>query len=75
MLPDLGINVAVKTQKYSDNYQNIPRDIRIMLAVLRFKNGRFCQFSLIMPKIMLAQFIKAYTTLRALASRASAEIK
>ena len=36
MLPYLGINVAVKTQKCSDNYQNI----RIMLAVLRFKNGR-----------------------------------
>ena len=42
---DLGINVPVKTQKCSDNYQNM----RIMLAVLRFKkwktrlkNKKFC---------------------------------
>ena len=42
---DLGINVPVKTQKCSDNYQNM----RIMLAVLRFKkwkkkikNKNFC---------------------------------
>ena len=33
---DLGIIVPVKTQKCSDNYQNM----RIMLAVLRFKNKR-----------------------------------
>ena len=33
---DLGINVPVQTQKCSDNYQNM----RIMLAVLRFKNGK-----------------------------------
>ena len=32
---DLGINVPVETQKWCDHYQNK----RIMLAVLRLKNG------------------------------------
>ena len=31
---DLGINVPVKSQEFSDNYQKM----RIMLAVLRFKS-------------------------------------
>ena len=50
---DLGINVPVKTQKCSNNYQNM----RNMLAVLRFLNReKFCYFS----QIMLAQSLKAY---------------
>ena len=65
----MGIHVPVKTQKWSDNYQNM----RLMPTVLRLKKNKtkqqqqqqqrtkwekLCKFPQIVMKIMLAQSIK-----------------